>query len=182
VYGRARYLAIGLLVAGGCGSGSGGPAACADLTCLQAVQNLMVSCEAAGACVRSTSSTQTTDSTTCFDNGVKIQQTEQVTVMAPIVTSTITGRVEKNGALCYTRTFVSTSGNNTTSTDVSTQDASGTTLVTAHIDASNVATVTCPGHPPTVYSDSCGSSFAVRGAFVEQAPIPASCADGTCTF
>ena len=182
--GRARYLVIALLLLAGCGGSGGASGACANLACLRAVDTLMIGCAAAGACVRQESATATPlTSTACFDNGVKILQTVEVTPAS--FTSSNTVKVQKNGALCYTRTFVDTSGGDAgpgITIDITTQDPAGTTLVTTRIDANDVATVTCPGLPPTVVMDSCGvSTLAVRGAFVEQS-VPATCADGTCTF
>ena len=186
MYGRARYLAIALLLPAGCGGSGGASGACPNLACLQAVEALMVGCAAAGACVRQESATTTPlTSTACFDNGVKIMQTTDATLGTASFTSSNTAKVEKNGTLCYTRTFVNTSGGDAgpgITIDITTQDAAGTTLMTTRIDANDVATVTCPGLPPTVVVDSCGAStLAVRGAFVEQS-VPATCTDGPCSF
>jgi hypothetical protein len=51
---------------------------------------------------------------------------------------------------------------------------------TAVEDGNGVATVTCPGGPPTAFTESCGySTILVDVAFATTSP---ACTDGTCSF
>jgi hypothetical protein len=201
-----RYLGMSLLLVLACGGNSnfnpsrrtdggnptpradGSTNACANLACLQKVADLMFSCAANGACVAQKDLTAVpTTSTQCFDNGVKILATEEIASGSTGYRSTITFKVEKGDALCYTRTFVNgesfTDGGPIYANDITLQDASGATLVTASLDANNVATVTCPGGEPTVFADTCGyPSLAVNGAYAIQGTSAPTCTDGACSF
>jgi hypothetical protein len=95
--------------------------------------------------------------------------------------------VKKNDALCYTRTMASgssfTDGGMVSGIDFALQDAAGKTLATAHQDDNNVATVTCPGGEPTVFTGTCGyPSLAVNGAYATLGTSPPTCTAGTCSF
>lgn len=98
-----------------------------------------------------------------------------------------TYKVKKNDALCYTRTIISgstlTDAGLVYGIDTTLQDGAGVTLETAHLDSNNIATVTCPGGEPTVFTDSCGySSLAVDGAYATLGSSPPTCTAGTCSF
>ena len=159
---------------------------CANLACLKQAEDLMLGCGAGGTCILQEDSTGApATSTQCYDNGVKILATVQ---MAPgAIGLTYVYKVEKNDALCYTRTLASnlslSDGGVAGGIDSSLQDAAGTTLVTAHLDNNNIATVTCPGGGPTVFADTCGySSLAINGAYATLGISPPTCTAGTCSF
>ena len=162
--------------------------ACANLACLKQAEDLMFGCAGGGACILQQDLTTTpTSSSQCYDNGVKILATLQTNLGSTGSQMTYTYKVKKNDALCFTRTFVSgsaiTDGGLVYGSDNTLQDAAGKTLVTAHLDANNVATVTCPGGEPTVFTESCGySSLAVNGAYVTLGTSPPTCTAGTCSF
>lgn len=161
---------------------------CASLACLKQVGDLMLGCAGGGTCILQQDLTATpTSSSQCYDNGVKILATMQTTSGSTSYQMTYTYKVKKNDVLCYTRTFVSgssfTDGGLASGIDFTLQDAAGKTLVTAHQDDNNVATVTCPGGEPTVFTNSCGyPSLAVNGAYATQGNSPPTCTAGTCSF
>lgn len=180
-----RYLGMSLLLVLACG-GDSSTNACANLACLQKGADLMFNCAASGACVAQKDLTAVpTTSSQCFDNGVKILATQEMTSGSTGYRSTMTYRVKKGDALCYTRTFVSSTSltDSAHPMDITLQDASGATLVTTSMDANNVATVTCPGGEPTVFADTCGyPSLAVNGAYAVQGTSAPTCTDGACSF
>ena len=123
--------------------------------------------------------------TQCFGNGVKILGAVEQSQGSTDLTSTNTFTLKKSDALCYTRTLVThipnAAGGGIT-TDITTQDPSGATVATVHLDANDVATVTCPGGAPTVLMQSCGfSDLIAKGAYLTQAPPP-TCTGGACSF
>src|SRR3954464_15289547 len=113
---------------GGPDGGGGVSGACANVACLQQVQDLLVGCKAGGSCVVQETTTAPVIATQCFGNGVKIEGTAGPIVGSTEVTSTNTFTVKKSDALCYTRTLVShiplAAGAGIT-TDITTQDPSG---------------------------------------------------------
>jgi len=161
--------------------------ACANLACLKQVGDLMLGCAGGGTCILQQDLTATpTSSSQCYDNGVKILATVQV-ASGSTSYQTRTYNVKKNDALCYTRTLASgsslTDGGLVYGIDATLQDAAGKTLATAHLDENNVATVTCPGGDPTVFTASCGyPSLAVNGAYATLGTSPPTCTAGTCSF
>ncbi len=125
--------------------------------------------------------------TKCYDNGVTILTTTESSTGSTNSTVTLTFKVKKNGALCFSKNAVGTfptgaeAGTDVTQ-DVTTLDASGTLVATVHSDPGGVVTVTCPGGPPTVLSDSCGFSRLMSGAtYLVESTAPL-CDPGTCTF
>ena len=166
------------------GGGGGGSGACANVACLQQVEDLMVGCIAGGSCVVQESTTAPVTVTQCFGNGVKIMGAVEQSQGSTDLTSTNTFTLKKSDALCYTRTLathIPSAGGGIT-TDITTQDPSGATVATVHLDANNVATVTCPGGSPTVLMNSCGfATSTVNGAYLTQAPPP-TCTGGACSF
>ena len=94
--------------------------------------------------------------------------------------------VKKRDALCYTRTLVTHIAAGppapASQPDITTQDPSGTTVATVHVDDNDVITVTCPGGAPTVLMQSCGfSDLTAKGAYLTQSPPP-TCTGGACTL
>jgi hypothetical protein len=203
---RARYLAIALLLVTACGGGSSKPSPsggaggssgsggaggagdpCANLACLQHVQDLMLGCEASGACVSQAGSSELLVTASCYDNGLKILSTQVGSQTSTVFTDHQTYQVKNGGGLCYTRTFdlvVGGDGGTGYSNDSTMQDASGTLLVTTHMDVNNVTTVTCPGGQPTVFTDgSCGiMALTVSSTYLLDSTTQSTCTDGTCTF
>lgn len=125
--------------------------------------------------------------TRCYDNGVKILMTTESSTGSTISTVALTFNVKKNGAVCFSKIDMDTfptgaeAGTDVTG-DAKTLDASGTLLATVHSDPSGVVTVTCPGGPPTVLSDSCGFSRLMVGAtYLVESTAPL-CNLGTCNF
>ena len=86
--------------------------------------------------------------TQCFGNGVKIMGAVEQSQGSTELTSTNTFTLKKSDALCYTRTLVShiplAAGGGIT-TDITTQDPSGTTVATVHVDENNVIDGDLPG-------------------------------------
>ena len=161
---------------------------CANLACLKQAGNLMLGCAGGGTCILQQALTATPPSTSeCYDNGVKILATMQMTLGSTGSQSTTTYQVKKNDALCFTRTYASSyslgDGGTVYALDFALQDAAGATLVTASQDVNDVVTVTCPGREPTVFTDSCGySSMAANGMYVTLGSTPPTCTAGTCSF
>ena len=126
--------------------------------------------------------------TACYENGVKIENTGTASTGPTEVSTTSTFRVKNASGLCYTRTLVThnplvADAGISFGVDITMQDSSGTTLMTAHQDVNDVVTVTCPGRPPTAFVESCGFSIqAARGAYLIQGIPPPTCTDGPCSF
>ena len=175
---------------GGGGAGGGVAPECANVACLQQVEDLMVGCSADGSCVYHSDATGFPLTTTkCYDNGVKILKMIDTSQSSTSVTLSTTFKVEKDGSLCYTRSSVSVTmdvdagaGAKYTS-DLTMQDAIGTTIVTVHVDTEGVATVTCPGGSPSLVPASCGFSTLIVGAGpLVKSTAATTCDNGTCTF
>jgi hypothetical protein len=165
---------------GSAAGGAGGTDPCANLACLQHVNDLMVECTVGGSCVSQRNSVSfPMTNAICYDNGVRIMDTQMSSVVQANMTDTF--EVKKGDMLCYTRTFVSFDPPNY-AVDSVMMDASGTTLVTTHKDINNVYTVTCPGRPPTKFTTSCGlPDTVVTNGYLVPAGSPL-CTDGTCIF
>ena len=52
---------------------------CANLACLRTGADLIISCAVEGQCVEQRATTLSGDTTVCFDNGARIQTTEDIT-------------------------------------------------------------------------------------------------------
>jgi hypothetical protein len=201
-----RGLGIAILWLASCGGGTaarpdaardsgntattpdGGAPACANLACLKQGSDLMFGCGGGGSCVLEQDATAPSASgNQCYDNGVKIQASAAATPGSTTSGLTYTYKVKKGDALCYTRTLASgytpMDGGLVYGMDSTLQDAAGATVVTAHADANDVWTVTCPGKAPAVFVDSCGyDSLAVNGMYVTLGATPPSCTQGSCSF
>jgi hypothetical protein len=175
---------------GAAGSGGGVPGECANIACLQQVEDLLVGCAGDGTCVDHADVPGIPGTLTkCYENGVKVLETFDTSQNSTSHTLSNTFKVEKDGSLCYTRSSVSVTmdvdagtGAKFTS-DGTMQDASGTTIATIHIDTDGVATVTCPGGQPTVVSASCGfPALVISSPVVVKSTAATVCDNGTCTF
>ena len=181
----------GGVVGGGGGGGGGGVSGeCANVACLQQVEDLLIGCAGDGTCVDHSDVPGIPGTLTkCYENGVKILETFDTSQNSTSYTLSEMFKVEKDGSLCYTRSSVSVTmdvdagtGARFTS-DGTMQDASGTTIATIHIDTDGVATVTCPGGQPTVFSTSCGfPAFVIGSPVVVKATAATVCDNGACTF
>ena len=175
---------------GGGGAGAGVSPECANVACLQQIEDLLIGCAGDGACVYHSDVPGIPGTTTkCYDNGVKVLKIFDTSQSSTSFTLTTTFKVEKGGSLCYTRSSVAVTmdvdagaGARYTS-DATTQDASGTTILTVHVDIDGVATVTCPGGSPSVVPASCGFPLLViSGGPPVKSTAASTCDNGTCTF
>jgi len=176
---------------GGGGGGGGGTVGvdsgvCANVACLQTAWDLTLACSGDGTCSEQTTAMPLTQAR-CYDNGVHVLMTSETSTGATTSTVTLTFEVNKNGALCFSRTAIDVfpadteAGTAAQSTDLKTTDPSGALVATVHVE-NGVTTVTCPGGPPTVLSASCGfSGIMVTGSYVV-ASTASTCTAGTCTF
>ena len=179
--------------AGGGGAGGGGGGAspeCANVACLQQIEDLVVGCAGDGACVSHSDVPGVPGTTTkCYGNGVKVLEIFDTSQSSTSFTLSTTFKVEKDGSLCYTRAAVAVTmdvdagaGAKYTS-DSTTQDASGTTILTVHVDIDGVPTVTCPGGSPSLVPASCGFPLAVIiGGPPVKSTAATTCDNGTCAF
>ncbi len=181
---------------GGGSAGNGGGAGagddsgvCANVACLQTLWDLEVGCTAGGSCMYQSDLTSTPmTEAKCYDNGVKILMTTESSPGPTTSTVTLTFKVKKNGALCFSKTAVDTfptgaEASTDATGDVTTLDASGTLLATVHSDPGGAVTVTCPGSPPTVLPDSfCGFSKLMVGATYLTESTASLCNLGSCSF
>lgn len=114
---------------------------------------------------------------TCYDNGLKIMETYGFST----TTMTDAFEVKKDGTVCYTRSFLTTTSGPFMMTSIATS-ATGTTLATTSRDINNVYTVTCPGRPPTVFDASCGFPDTVlTNGYLAPTTTPV-CTEGTCAY
>lgn len=207
----ARSVCVALLLVAGCGGGmakmdaggsggaggNGGTGAggavsgdCANVACLQQVEDLMVGCAADGSCVEHSDVPGIPGTTTkCYDNGVKVLEMLDTSQNSTSYTLTSTFKVEQNGSLCYSRSSVSVTmdvdagvGAKYTS-DTTMRDASGSTIVTIHADTDGVVTVTCPGGQASPVPASCGfPTLILGGGPLVKSTAATTCDNGTCTF
>jgi hypothetical protein len=177
--------------AGGAAGGGGGVSPeCSKVACLQQVEELLVGCSGDGACVYHSDVPGVPGTTTqCYDNGVKVLETFDTPRSSTSFTLSGTFKVEKDGSLCYTRSSVAVTmdldagaGAKFTS-DSTTRDGSGKTILTAHVDIDGVATVTCPGGSPSLVPASCGfPAFVINGGPTVKSTAASVCDNGTCAF
>lgn len=206
---RVRSLVVVLLLVAGCGGsaakndagggaggngggGTGGAVSgeCANVACLQQVEDLMVGCAGDGACISHSDVPGVPGTTTkCYDNGVKVLQMIDTAQNSSSFSLNTTFKVEKDGSLCYTRSSVSVTMDPDAGTaakytsDQTMQDASGTTVVMIHTDVDGVATVTCPGGQPSQVPASCGfPTLVLGGGPAVKSTAATTCDSGTCTF
>jgi len=158
------------------GSGGGGTSAssiplvgaCANLTCLNPLSDLMAACDTSTAqtCTQQATMGLSIVENSCYSNGVKTQ------VVMNSDLSSITAIYKNDSSVCYSMVVSGLSGNVMT---VVVRDRSGTIVATIATDGTGADTVTCPGGTPTVVDASCGSV----GATSSTSP---TCTTGTCAF
>lgn len=154
------------------------------------VQDLMVGCAGDGSCVSHTDGTGFPSTTTkCYENGVKILTMIDTSQSSTSFTLSTTFKVSMNGSLCYTRSSVSVTmdvdagAGAKYASDLTMQDAFGTTIMTVHEDTDGVAMVTCPGRAPSLVPASCGvSPLFVTGGPPVKSTAATTCVNETCTF
>lgn len=182
--------AAGSIAGGGAGGGGGVSPDCANVACLQQVEDLMVGCAGDGSCVYHMDGTGSPSTNTkCYENGVKIQDMIDTSQNSTTFTLSSTFKVSMNGSLCYTRSSVSVTMDLDAgigaryASDLTMQDASGTTIVTVHEDIDGVATVTCPGGSPSLVPASCGfSPLFITGGPPVKSTAATTCVAEVCTF
>ena len=80
---------------------------CANVACLQQIEDLLIGCAGDGACVYHSDVPGIPGTTTkCYDNGVKVLEIFDTSQSSTSFTLTTTFKVEKGGSLCYTRSSV----------------------------------------------------------------------------
>ncbi len=124
---RVRGVAVALLLlaacgggkatktdAGGSGGGAGGGNAggggggvspeCANVACLQQIEDLLVGCAGDGSCVSHSDVPGIPGTNTkCYDNGVKVLEIFDTSQSSTSFTLSTTFKVKTDGSLCYTR-------------------------------------------------------------------------------
>jgi len=143
--------------------------ACANLTCLNPLNDVMAACDTSTAqtCTQQTTMGLSMVENSCYSNGVKTQM-----LVSPDL-SAITATYKSGSSVCYSMDIGGISGAVTT---VVVKDSSGTTIATIVADSTTGAdSVTCPGGTPTVVDASCGTI----GATSSTSP---TCATSICVF
>ena len=177
---------------GGAGAGGGGGGAspeCANVACLQQIEDLLIACAGDGSCVYHSDVPGIPGTETkCYDNGVKVLEIFDTAQSSTSFTLSSTFKVKKDGSLCYTRSSVAVTNDVDAGagakymSDSTTQDASGTTILTVHVDIDGVATVTCPGRSPSLVPASCGFPLVVIIGGPPVKSTAATCDNGACAF
>ncbi len=164
---------------GSSGGGSGGSSiplvgACANLTCLNPLADLMATCQtgATDTCTQSMTMGTSIVMNDCYSNGVKTQ------VRMGMDMASMTMTVKSGNSVCYSIVASGLLGNVMT---IVVENSSGTTVATiAENTTTNLEMVTCPGGTPTVVDATCGS--APGGVGNSGMPTGANCPTGICTF
>jgi len=190
-------LGIGIMLTAACGGGSSSPGgtggtggggsggssipltgACASLTCLNPMMNLLMGCQSGGTCTTASAMTGTSVlATSCYSNGVK----EQTSMDMSSATAPMVMTVKNGSSLCYSMDVsgVSLSGTSGPMT-IAIKNGSGALVGTISIDSTaGTESVTCPGGAATTIDDTCGT-----GATGAQPSVPTTsgCTQGACTF
>jgi hypothetical protein len=168
-----------LPVGGSSGGGTGGSSiplvgACANLTCLNPLADLMATCQtgATDTCTESMTIGTSIVMNECYSSGVKMQ------VRMGMDMASMTMTVKRGSSVCYSMVVSGLTGNVMT---IAVKDNSGTTVGTITEDSTTShETVTCPGGTPTVVDATCGSN--PGGISGSSLPGGSNCTDGFCTF
>jgi hypothetical protein len=178
--GGTTYMGDTLPTGGTSGGGTGGSSiplvgACANLTCLNPLNDLLATCQtgATDTCTQQMTMGMTIVMNECFSNGVKMQ----VSMGMDMASMTMT--VKSGLSVCYSMLVGGLLGNVMT---IVVKNGSGTTVATVVEDTTtSINMVTCPGGTPTVVDATCGSNPGGLGG----TSIPgsgANCANGICVF
>jgi hypothetical protein len=166
--------------AGGSGAGGSGggtvplTGACANLTCLNPLVDLLSGCPASGTCTQQTTVVGTSAAVNmCYSNGVKMSEAMDASMTSMTMT------VKNGSSVCYTMAISNMTS--TTAMTIAVKNPSGTTVATIATDSSGNDVVTCPGGTPTVIDSTCGSDASSTSSAVPGATTGA-CTTGTCTF
>jgi hypothetical protein len=166
------------------GGGTGGSSIpltgnCANLTCLNPLNDLLSACQvgASEACTQQTTiSPEWFVENDCYASGVKMQ-VSQVSMSPGMSSMTLT--VKRGSSVCYSIEVDGFYASGSLTTAV-VKNASGTPIATlAEYSTTSVSTVTCPGGAPTAVDATCGST---SGSIGSGMPTGANCTTGTCTF
>src|SRR3954463_2667408 len=103
----------------GGGGGGGVSGECANVACLQQVEDLLIGCAGDGTCVDHSDVPGIPGTLTkCYQNGVKVLETSDTSQNSTSYTLSELFKVEKDGSLCYTRSSVGVTMDVDAGTDV----------------------------------------------------------------
>jgi hypothetical protein len=147
---------------------------CTSVPCLEYASSLVMFCAPSGTCaVQVTVSGDTTTTTKCFSNGVKIQLTAQ-NVDAGLTNAIMA--VKKDDAACYS--YAVMTGADARLGSFVYKDGAGADLLTYTSDGIN-STYTCPGRSPIENLNCEGDFFVTEELETFTSEI---CPSGPCTF
>jgi hypothetical protein len=165
------------------GGGTGGSSIpltgnCANLTCLNPLNDLLSTCQvgASEACtVQVTMSPEFFDVNECYTSGVKMQVSQGS--MGPGMSSMTLTTVKRGSSVCYSIELDAPYSSLTTAV---VKDGAGTPVATlSEYSTTSVSTVTCPGGTPTVVDATCGNNSGNLGSAI---PTGSNCTPGLCAF
>ncbi|MGB8296335.1 MAG: hypothetical protein WCG85_12985 [Polyangia bacterium] len=180
------FLMAGSFSEGGTGGGGTGGSSipltgnCANLTCLNPLNDLLSTCQvgASEACtVQVTMSPEFFDVNDCYASGVKMQVSQGS--MGPGMSSMTLTTVKRGSSVCYSIEVDGPYGYGILTTVV-VKDGAGTPVATlSENSTASVSTVTCPGGTPTVVDATCGNNSGNLGSTI---PTGSNCTPGLCAF
>jgi hypothetical protein len=171
--------------AGGMGGGDTGGSSipltgnCANLTCLNPLNDLLSACQVGAneACTQQNTMTPATSMIVindCYASGVKMHASMGMDMSSATIT------VKNGSSICYSLLMT---GILSGVSDVSTlvfRNSSGATVATIAVNnTTSVEMVTCPGGTPTVVDATCGNS---SGNLSSTIPNGLNCTPGYCAF
>ena len=163
------------------GGGTGGSSIpltgnCANLTCLNPLNDLLSACQvgAGEACTRQNTMIPAIVINDCYASGVKMHASMGMDMSSATIT------VKNGSSICYSLLMTGILGG---VSDVSTlvfRNSSGATVATIAVNnTTSVSTVTCPGGTPTVVDATCGNNSGNLGSAI---PTGSNCTPGLCAF
>jgi len=162
---------------GSSGGGSGGSSiplvgACANLTCLNPLADLMATCQtgATDTCTQSMTMGTSIVMNDCYSNGVKTQGPNGMDMASMTMT------VKSGNSVCYSIVASGLLGNVMT---IVVENSSGTTVATMPEKPHELEMVTCPGGTPP---SSTPPAAALRWRREQRHATGANCPTGICTF
>ena len=177
--GGATYMGGDSSTGGTSGGDTGGSSiplvgACANLTCLNPLNDLLATCQTGttDTCKQQVMMGTMIAVNDCYSNGVKMQASMGMDM------ASVTMTVKRGGSVCYSMLVGGLLGNVMT---IVVKNGSGTTVATLVEDTTtSINMVTCPGGTPTVVDATCGSNPGGLGG--TSMPGSANCIDGICVF